>query len=90
MSLPILIRYEYDMTFVVCKACWPKFILECLVNVIRRTDTNNGNKCLPSYIIKIVDNLEFWSRLYELQNLLLPLYSALNKLQKDVAREITH
>ena len=51
-----------------------------------------NNKVLPSDIIAIVNNFNFWSQLYELQNLLLPLCGVLNKLQKDIARlhEILH
>ncbi|GES95927.1 ribonuclease H-like domain-containing protein [Rhizophagus clarus] len=54
-----------------------------------RTNTNNNEnnyKNLPPDVIGIVNNVEFWIQLYELQNLLLPLCGALNKLQKDVAR----
>jgi hypothetical protein len=58
----------------------------------QRCNTNNENKCLPSDIIKIVNNTEFWVRLYDLQNLLFPLCGTLNRLQKDVVRlyEIAH
>ncbi len=51
-----------------------------------------NNKVLPPDIIAIINNFNFWLQLYELQNLLLPLYEILNKLQKDIARlhEIVH
>ncbi|PKY29610.1 hypothetical protein RhiirB3_530594 [Rhizophagus irregularis] len=59
-----------------------------------KTNTNNENKCLPSDIIEIINDPRFWTRLFELQNLLLPLpiCGALNKLQSDVSclYEITH
>ena len=37
-------------------------------------------------IITIIINQNFWNHLYELQNMLLPLCAALNKLQKDMAQ----
>jgi hypothetical protein len=57
-----------------------------------KTNTNNENKCLPSDIIEIINDPRFWTQLFELQNLLLPICGALNKLQRDVSRlyEITH
>jgi len=48
--------------------------------------TSTDKKFLPSDIITIINNQNFWNHLYELQNLLLPLCAALNKLQKDMAR----
>ena len=48
--------------------------------------TSTNKKFLPPDIITIINNQNFWSHLYELQNLLLPLCAALNKLQKDIAR----
>lgn len=58
----------------------------------QRYRNNNENKCLPPDIIEIVNSSEFWIQLFELQNLLLPICSVLNKLQKDVAHlhEVTH
>jgi hypothetical protein len=51
-----------------------------------------NNKLLPADIIQIVNDPIFWSTLFELQNLLLPLCGFLNKLQKDIARlyEVLH
>ena len=43
-------------------------------------------KSLPSDIIAIINDPNFWNHLYELQDLILPLCAALNKLQKDMAR----
>jgi hypothetical protein len=42
-------------------------------------------KFFPSDIISIINDSSFWSHLYELQSLILPLCAALNKLQKDMA-----
>ena len=58
----------------------------------RQRSLPENNKVLPPDIIAIVNNFNFWSQLYELQNLLLPLCGILNKLQKDIARlhEIVH
>ena len=46
----------------------------------------SDKKFLPTEIIAIINNQNFWNRLYELQDILLPLCAALNKLQKDMAR----
>src|SRR3954454_14229953 len=45
-----------------------------------------SKKSLPPDIIAIINDNNFWSHLYELQDLILPLCAALNKLQKDMAR----
>lgn len=52
----------------------------------------NTNKTLSTDIISIIQDPNFWTQLYELQDLLWPLCGVLNKLQKDVARlyEIVH
>ncbi|RGB32841.1 hypothetical protein C1646_669813 [Rhizophagus diaphanus] len=49
-------------------------------------------KFLPADIVQIVNDHSFWSTLFELQNLLLPLCGFLNKLQKNMAQlhEILH
>nr|CAG8610000.1 474_t:CDS:2 [Entrophospora candida] len=41
---------------------------------------------LPSDIITIINEQTFWNHLFELQDIILPLCAALNKLQKDMAR----
>ncbi|GES82705.1 ribonuclease H-like domain-containing protein [Rhizophagus clarus] len=51
----------------------------------RHTSTTT-KKFLSSDIISIINDSSFWSHLYELQSLILPLCAALNKLQKDMAR----
>ena len=48
--------------------------------------TSTHNKLLLTDIVQIVNDPLFWSILFELQNLLLPLCGLLNKLQKDVAQ----
>src|SRR5437764_11510264 len=48
--------------------------------------TSTNKKVLPPNIIAIINSQRFWNHLYELQNILLPLCAALNKLQKDMAR----
>src|SRR3954470_11476709 len=51
----------------------------------RHMPASTNKKFLPPDIIAIINNQNFWSHLYELQNILLPLCAALNKLQKDMA-----
>ncbi|CAB5373490.1 unnamed protein product [Rhizophagus irregularis] len=51
-----------------------------------RNATTSTYKFLPADIVQIVNDHSFWSILFELQNLLLPLCGFLNKLQKDMAR----
>ncbi|CAG8471191.1 10201_t:CDS:2 [Cetraspora pellucida] len=55
---------------------WQQFLL----------DNNNATKTLSPDIITIIQDPYFWIQLYELQNLLFPLCSILNKLQKDIAQ----
>ncbi|CAB4376572.1 unnamed protein product [Rhizophagus irregularis] len=57
-----------------------------------RNATTSTYKFLPADIVQIVNDHSFWSILFELQNLLLPLCGFLNKLQKDMARlhEVLH
>jgi hypothetical protein len=43
-------------------------------------------KFISPDIVTIIENQNFWNKLYELQDLILPLCAALNKLQKDMAR----
>ncbi|GES81005.1 hypothetical protein GLOIN_2v1885672 [Rhizophagus clarus] len=52
----------------------------------RRSTTTTNTKFLPEDIIQVINNPTFWFILFGLQNLLLPLYGFLNKLQKDIAR----
>jgi len=54
--------------------------------------SSTNSKILPGDIIQIINDHIFWSILFELQNLLLPLCGFLNKLQKDIARlyEVLH
>jgi hypothetical protein len=58
----------------------------------KRTNNSTRDKSLPADIIQIINDPLFWSALFELQNLLLPLCGFLNKLQKDAARlhEVLH
>jgi hAT family C-terminal dimerisation region len=58
----------------------------------KHTTTSARDKFLPADIVQIINDPLFWSTLFELQNLLLPLCGFLNKLQKDVARlhEVLH
>ncbi len=46
--------------------------------------STTNKKFLSSDIIAIINDQNFWNHLYELQDLILPLYAALNKLQKDM------
>lgn len=57
-----------------------------------RSISSTHAKFLPADITKIIGDSTFWSTLYELQNLLLPLCGFLNKLQKNIARlhEVLH
>ncbi len=48
--------------------------------------STTNKKFLSSDIIAIINDQNFWNHLYELQDLILPLCAALNKLQKDMAR----
>src|SRR5215208_5169811 len=52
----------------------------------QRHISTSAKKFLSPDIITIINNPNFWSCLYELQDLILPLCAALNKLQKDMAR----
>ncbi|GES87911.1 ribonuclease H-like domain-containing protein [Rhizophagus clarus] len=71
-----------------------KFALECLEDSSasrsglqrQRYISNSTKKFLSSDIIAIINDPSFWIHLYELQDLILPLCAALNKLQKDMAR----
>ena len=46
----------------------------------------SAKKFLSPDIVTIIENQNFWNKLYELQDLILPICAALNKLQKDMAR----
>ncbi|PKK75879.1 hypothetical protein RhiirC2_816375 [Rhizophagus irregularis] len=97
MMLKRQLRIEYPSKTLITK-CLP----ECIgtpstsrTGISRqhyKTNTNNENKCLPSDNIEIINDPMFWTQLFELQNLLLPICGALNKLQSDVSclYEITH
>ena len=52
----------------------------------QRYISTSTKRFLSPDIITIINNPNFWSCLYELQDLILPLCAALNKLQKDMAR----
>ncbi|CAG8727004.1 3961_t:CDS:2 [Cetraspora pellucida] len=64
------------------KLSWQRFI----------SKNTNEIKTLSPDIISIIQNSHLWNWLYDLQDLLFPLYCVLNKLQKDVARlyEVAH
>ncbi len=57
-----------------------------------KRSTTTNTKFLPADVTQIINDPTFWSTLFELQNLLLPLCGFLNKLQKDAARlhEVLH
>ncbi|CAG8698102.1 16615_t:CDS:1, partial [Dentiscutata erythropus] len=54
--------------------------------------TRGGARKLPDDIADIINDSEFWSVLFKLQNILYPLCGFLNKLQKDTTRlyEVLH
>ncbi|CAB4399228.1 unnamed protein product [Rhizophagus irregularis] len=58
----------------------------------KKTTNQNGGRKLPDDIADIINDSEFWTTLFELQNLLYPLCGFFNKLQKDTARlhEVLH
>ncbi|CAG8475061.1 4559_t:CDS:2 [Cetraspora pellucida] len=59
-----------------------KFAPSCL----RENSQCSYEIALPNDILNIINNQTFWTKLYELQNLILPICGMLNKLQKDIAR----
>src|SRR5439155_642213 len=58
----------------------------------KSSSLRNGTRKLPDDIADTVNDSEFWSTLFELQDMLYPLCGFLNKLQKDTARlyEVLH
>ncbi|GBB93090.1 hypothetical protein RclHR1_21030002 [Rhizophagus clarus] len=90
-----LLRNEQKLLYeAALKTLATKFALECLEDSSasrsglqrQRYISNSTKKFLSSDIIAIINDPSFWIHLYELQDLILPLCAALNKLQKDMAR----
>lgn len=61
-------------------------------SVDKRSTRSNGERKLPDDIADSINDSEFWTTLFSLQDLLYPLCGFLNKLQKDTARlyEVVH
>ncbi|GET04238.1 DUF659 and ribonuclease H-like domain containing protein [Rhizophagus clarus] len=83
--------YDKTIALIASGETWWNSYYFCFHSILKteaalKRHISTTKKFLPPDIIAIINDSNFWSHLYELQNLILPLCAVLNKLQKDMAQ----